>query len=379
MSLTEDIKDYALDIGYSKVGITTAEGFPDYVEEVKSRYDSYVWYIESPRKPLVGAEPRNIMPSAKSVVSVAYDYSKESFPETLVGKIGRIYLGRCYNAPEHRINGARFRLMQDFLTKNGCEVGQGIFLPERLTAASAGITTYGKNNFAFTKETGSFILLSSFVVDKELDYDEPTMEIGCPDKCTLCIEACPTGALSELKLDVRRCIAFNSFWAQDEAPGDVTSYIPPDIREKMGSWIYGCDICQTVCPRNQKRLKAKLSQNEFLTKLAQDFDIPKLLNMTDEFYTRTVYPLMYNYITDQKYFRRNAAIALGNTGDSRFVPDLAGAMTDPEEMVRGCAAWALGRIGGNSAGQILEKSLAREMSESVRTEIHAALDQGVTP
>jgi epoxyqueuosine reductase len=374
MSLTQDIKDYGLDIGYSKVGITHADGFPHYAEELKSRYDSYVWYIESPRRPLVGAVPRNIMPSAKSVVSVAYDYSKESFPEKLVGKIGRIYQGRCYNAPEHRINGARFRLMQDFLAKNGCELGQGVVLPERLTAANAGITTYGKNNFAFTKETGSFILLSCFVVDKELDYDEPTMEIPCPDKCTLCIDACPTGALSELKLDVRRCIAFNSFWAQDEAPGDVTSYIPPDIREKMGSWIYGCDICQEVCPRNQKRLKAKLSQNEFLTELAEDFEIPKLLNMTDGFYTRAVYPLMYNYITDKKYFRRNAAIALGNTGDSRYIPDLARAMEDPEEMVRGCSAWALGKIGGDSARRILEKSLARETSESVVTEIRAGLE-----
>ena len=134
MSLTQDIKDYALDIGFSKVGITHADGFPEYAEVLKERYDSYVWYIESPRQPMVGAVPRNIMPSAKSVVSVAYDYSKESFPEKLVGKIGRIYQGRCYNAPEHRINGARFRLMQDFLAKNGCELGQGVVLPERLTA-----------------------------------------------------------------------------------------------------------------------------------------------------------------------------------------------------------------------------------------------------
>ncbi len=82
---------------------------------------------------------------------------------------------------------------------------------------------------------------------------------------------------------------------------------------------------------------------------------------------------MYNYITERKYFRRNAAIAIGNTGDPAFIPDLSQAMKDPEEMVRGYAAWALGRIGGSKAKQLLERSLARETSDSVREEIEAAL------
>ena len=161
--------------------------------------------------------------------------------------------------------------------------------------------------------------------------------------------------------------------AQDNYPGGVTSYIPPDIREKMGSWIHGCDICQEVCPRNQKRLKAKLPPNEFLVKAAQDFELTKLLNLSDEFYAKRVQPLMYNYIRDKKYFQRNAAIALGNTGDPAFIPDLAQAMQDPEELVRGYAAWALGKIGGGQARQVLEASLARETAKSARREIEAAL------
>ena len=373
MSLTQDIRDFALDLGYSGVGITPADGFPTYIEGLKSRYDMYVWYIEGPRQPILGANPRNIMPSAKSIVSLVYDYSKKSFPQNLLGKIGRLYQARCYNAPEYRINGVRPKLMREFLKKNGCQIGQNIFVPERLTAARAGIVTYGKNTFAFAKAIGSFILLSSFIVDVELDYDNPTIEMKCPSKCTACIEACPTNAIYEpLKIDPRRCIAFNTFWTQDGVPGNK-SHIPPELREKMGTWIHGCDICQEVCPRNENKLKTKLSPDEFLEKIAEDFDLTKLLNLSEDFYIKRVQPLMYNYIKDKKYFQRNAAIALGNLADPAFIPDLGHAMQDREELVREYAAWALGKIGGKKAKDILETSLARETSDAVGIEIKAAL------
>lgn len=374
MSLSEEIKDFALDLGYSKVGITTADGFPDYAAELNSRYEMYAWYIEGRSQPIAGADPKSVMPSAKSIISLAYDFSKESFPEKLVGKIGRLYQTRCYRAPVHRIGGTRRQLMQEFLENSGCQVATGLVVPERLAAARAGVVTYGKNTFAFAEGIGSFILITTFVVDAELDYDGLTLEVKCPPKCTACIEACPTGAIYEpLKMDPRLCIAFNTFITQDGYRRGVTSYIPPEIREKMGTWIYGCDICQEVCPRNRKRLKAKLPQNEFLAKVAQDFELTKLLNLSDEFYIKRVQPLMYNYISEMKYFQRNAAIALGNMGDPAFIPDLAQAMQDSEELVRGYAAWALGKIGGSQARQILEASLARETAESARKEIEAAL------
>jgi epoxyqueuosine reductase len=374
MSLSEDIKDFGLDLGYSKVGVTTADGFPDYIAELNSRRDMYAWYVEGAFQPLTGADPKSVMPSAKSIIVVAYDAFKESFPEKLVGKIGRFYQSRCYLTPRHRINGARRQLMREFLEKSGCQVAQRLVVPERLSAARAGIVTYGKNTFAFAEGIGSFILVTAFIVDAELEYDEPTLKVKCPPKCTACFDACPTGALYEsLKMDPRRCIAFNTFMTQDDYLVGVTSYIPPDIREKMGIWIHGCDICQEVCPRNRKRLKAKLPQNEFLTKVAQDFELIKLLNLSDEFYIKRVQPLMYNYIRDKKYFQRNAAIALGNIGDPTFIPDLAQAMHDPEGLVRGYAAWALGKIGGSKVRQILEANSDRETDEFAKREIQDAL------
>ena len=95
--------------------------------------------------------------------------------------------------------------------------------------------------------------------------------------------------------------------------------------------------------------------------------------MTDEFYSTRIQPLMYNYIKERKYFQRNAAIALGNLGDPAFVSDLAVAMNDPEELVRGYAAWALGKIGGRSAKQILEVYLSMETSEICKKRITEAL------
>ena len=224
---------------------------------------------------------------------------------------------------------------------------------------------------------GSFILLSSIVVDKELECDTSTYDIKCPRDCTACMDACPTGAIYEpLKLDPRRCLAFNAWWTQDGRPC-VTSFIPFQIREKMGERVHGCDVCQEACPRNSAKLKAKLPEDPFLIQLAEEFSFPKMLEMSDHFYEKTVRPIMYNYINDKKYFQRNAAIALGNTGNPDHIPALNRAMEDPEELVRGYAAWALGRIGGGKARGILESRLKREDANFVTAEIRAALGNSI--
>ncbi len=379
MSLTQEVKDYALDIGYNLVGITSAEDFSDHVEEVQSRGAVYDFYVEDPRQFLKGAQPKKSIPSARSIISLAWDYSQKAFPESLLGKIGRIYQARCYNAPPHRINGARYQLMVDFLKKAGCEIGGGVFVPERRAAARAGVTTFGKNNFAYAKNIGSFVLLSSIVVDQELEYDTPTYTLNCPKDCTRCMDACPTRAIYEpMKLDPRRCIAFNAWWTQDGRPC-VTSNIPHEIREKMGTRVHGCDLCQEACPRNSAKLKAKFPQDPFLVQLAEEFSLPKMLEMSDQFYEKIVQPLMYNYIKEKKYFQRNAAIALGNTGDPDHIPVLRQAMQDAEELVRGYAAWALGRIGGPKAKSALESHLKREGSKCVITEIKLALASSDRP
>jgi epoxyqueuosine reductase len=206
---------------------------------------------------------------------------------------------------------------------------------------------------------------------------EPAVEVtekpSCPADCRRCIDACPTGALYEpFKMDPLRCIAFNTYGPSNfpGAPADI----PPAIREKMGSWIYGCDICQDACPHNAKRLGQKLVPDIFLEHIAPRFDPALLIAMDDRYFLETVQQVLYGYIWEKKFIQRNAAIALGNSGDSSAVTPLSRAMEDPEEMVRRYSAWGLGRLGGEKAKKALELSLSRENSTAVKTEIENALE-----
>lgn len=141
----------------------------------------------------------------------------------------------------------------------------------------------------------------------------------------------------------------------------------------MGSWIHGCDVCQEVCPLNRAKMRAELPENTFLEETAACFSLEGLLKMDREFETRAVAPLLYTYMRERKYFQRNAAVALGNSGDPETVPHLARAMEDPEEIVRAHAAWALGRLGGPAARRALEAGLRREDGAHAKEEIREAL------
>lgn len=372
MSFSSDVKEYGRSLGYDLVGFTTADTFPLYKEELQSRQEMYSWATGPDWGLVQGTDPRNLLPEARSVVVVAFDYYKHSYPPEMVGKVGRAYqsLGGAPPIPIHR---ARYRLLREFLEQHGATVGRAaVDLPARLAGARAGVTTYGKNTFAFARGGGSFLVISTLVIDRELQYDEPTLEMTCPENCNLCLEACPTGALYEpLRIDPRRCIAYNTYNAPGSWFGGTQTVLPLDIRERMDTWIYGCDICQQVCPRNQPRLKSRLPSNPYLEHLAADFQLERLVDMSDEYFGR-LYGLL-NYVDNKRYLQRNAAVALGNRGNGEAVPALTRAMESPDEALRGHAAWALGKIGGATARTILESSLARESSEYVRDEISAAL------
>ncbi|MHB1418898.1 MAG: epoxyqueuosine reductase [Bacillota bacterium] len=369
MSLSRDIKDYALEIGFDRVGITSAESFVSYGQELMSRHEMYQWGTEGPAGLLKFVEPENSLPGGKSIIVMVLDYFKQAFPENLVGKFGRLYQSRPFYANSHLYR-ARLELMKSFLRRCGGQVAERNLLPERLAAARAGVTNYGRNNFAYAGDSGSFIVLCSLVVDLELEYDEPTINLGCPEDCQRCLTACPTGALyAPLKMNPRKCITFNLYM-----PESIVPSIPYEIREKIGSWVYGCDICQEACPRNKPKLRAKLPPDPFLELLSSEINYRSLLNMTEDFYLKRAKPIAFINIKDKKYFQRNAAMAMGNSKDPEFVPDLERAMEFPEEIVRTYAAWALGRIGVSQARDILLKRLPLETSSRVTEEIKHALE-----
>ena len=366
--LTQKIKDKALSLGFAKVGITTADDFTEYADDLRNRTPAYDFLIHKRNGPLAGAYPRTAMPDAKSIVCVVFNYSDIDYPAKLTQSIGRTYLGRCYDPLPDTLNGARLSLFRDFLRDNGCKIGEGVQIPERMACARAGITTFGRNNFAYADGCGSFIILNSFLIDTELEYDSPTVERRCPPNCHLCIDSCPTGALNEPgKLIPTRCLGFNHWFA--------TEFVPEDIRVASGSRIHGCDICQEACPRNRKPLRNAVRQDPFLELLAHEFDLEKVLLMDEAYYRRVIHPIMYNYIRNTQVFQRNAAIALGNSGEVSHVPALAKALDTCAPLVREYAAWALGRIGGEQAKNALLYSNTREQTERVTNAISMALSR----
>ena len=378
MSLTEEIKSYALDLGYSRVGITTADPFPLYAQALEERSQDYDWAIESGLRLERAANPQDRLPGARSIVVAVYDYVRERFPENLVGKIGRLYQSRSYIEPPTRLGGARVQLMRQFLEKKGMQVGRWFLIssgvPDRLAAVRAGVGEFGRNTFICSPGIGTFVIIHTFIVDAELEYDTPAKWMHCPPACRLCIEACPTGAIvADFRLNPRRCITFNHV-VNVHGFRNTSPYIDPELRPKMASWIHGCDVCQEACPHNQAKLKAELPVSAFLEETAKHFSLTSLLRMEQEFETKAVAPLLHTYMQDRKYFQRNAAVALGNSGDQAMVPHLAQAMEDPEELVRAHAAWALGQLGGARARQALEASLPRESSAQANKEIRAALE-----
>jgi epoxyqueuosine reductase len=371
--MEQEIKDYALEIGFDAVGFTTAEPFPQLTSALEERKSGYGWISEDLMQLAYIADPRYVLPSAQSIVVLLYDYYKQAYPDALIGRIGKAYQSRLYPVKK-RLFGSRLRLIREFLESRGMEVGIRPAMPERQAAVRAGIGKFGSNTFVYAPGRGSYVAIVAMAVSAEL---EPAVEMtekpSCPDDCRRCIDACPTGALYEpFKMDPLRCIAFNTYGPGNfpGAPADI----PPAIREKMGSWIYGCDICQDACPHNAKRLSQKLVPDIFLEQVAPRFDPALLIGMDDRYFLETVQQVLYGYIWEKKFIQRNAAIALGNSGDSAVITPLSRAMEDPEEMVRRYSAWGLGRLGGAKAKKALELSLHRENSTAVKTEIENALE-----
>lgn len=375
MSLTQTIKEKALELGFVAAGIARPDPFALYGEELARRAEMYEWGKTLSRVASVKdldlsrfVDPAGFMPGVRSLIVVTDSYFEEDFPSALTGRIGRCYLKGLF-CQEETAHSRRRKEFRKFLQSLGMRALYGR-APARMSGARAGVTNYGKNCFAFANEAAgksSWVVNEPYLVDRELIPDEATMEVRCPENCQKCLEACPTGALYEpLKMDPRKCIAYYSYFNDGE--------IPRDLRPRMGTWVYGCDRCQEVCPRNKKWMEKKKPMNEALLRRVEDLKLRTLLTMSQEQYEQRVWPLLY-YIRkeNRKLWQRNAAIALGNEGDPDAVRFLIPLLEDPEGLVRGHVAWALGKIGGREARAALEKRRSLEEDEKVRDEIGEAL------
>lgn len=235
---------------------------------------------------------------------------------------------------------------------------------ERAYAAQAGLGFFGKNTCLIHPKMGSWSFLGVIFVDVGLDSTPAETRVSC-GTCKRCLDACPTGALvAPYVLDARRCISYLTI--------ELKEAIPLSLRPLMGRWLYGCDVCQAVCP--WQRFARPTKERSFLP-VGPDRVAPvalDLMEMSEEAFHR-MYKGTSILRIGRRRLLRNAAVMLGNWRNERAVPVLVRALADVEPLVRGHAAWALGRIGGKVARKALETVMQSEKDSYVQSEIQMAV------
>src|SRR5579863_1236524 len=363
------LKGWALAAGFDRAGVAaldpaaTGEAFVRWLE----RGDlAGMGYLE--RRLAARLRPATVLAGARAALCVALQYHPlAGAPEPggdLWPRVARYARGRDY----HDLMGERLRALATQIaaafpgTSSRPYVDTGPVL-ERELAARAGLGAVGKNTNLLDRQGGSWFLLGELFLTLDLAPDAPVTDL-C-GRCTRCLEACPTGALpAPYRLDSRRCI---SYWTIEHR-----GELPAAARELVGDWVFGCDVCQEVCPWNFKAAGAEHPELTLPPERGELDLVGLLLLERDGYVARFRGSPMKR--AKQEGLQRNAAVAMDRRGDRRYVPALASALGGAGSVVvRGHAAWALGRLGGDEARQALGAALARESEPRVRAEIEAAL------
>ncbi len=424
---TDAIKEHAYTLGFDLVRITTAEAFPEAERTIKERIarglmDGLPWFTAE--RAAVSCHPDALLPEARSIISLAMSYLTQNPDETTMsaagaprGRIARYAWGDDY----HDIIKPRLQQFAEWLRDyarqvysemSAHDVETRLFVDtgrmvDRAVAQRAGLGWYGKNTNILTKGWGSWVFLAEIVTNLPLEPDE-ALRANC-GKCDICLRACPTGALpNPYELDNTRCISFLTI--------ELRGSIPLELRPLMGNLIFGCDICQEVCPVNkiaEQRLglhaqheqscQAQAGQpshfvaTSSIQRREKNPSVPAaaLFQPKEEFHPRSsvgtapeLIPLLA--LTEEEFrerFRhsplkrtkrrgllRNVCVALGNIGDPQAVPALIGALHDHEALIRGHAAWALGRIRNEQAMNALYGAIKTEEDGEICREILCAIE-----
>lgn len=364
-----EVKEYARSLGFDLVGITTAqpldEDEPRLATWVAAGMHGAMDYMarHAPR----AARPAEVVGGARSVIVVGLAYNWEAEPpedDTPRGRISKYAAGTDY----HRVMEERLQHLSDYLLGHGARTARYYVdtgpLLDRAIAHRAGIGWFGKNTMLITKTGhGSYVFLGEILTDLDLKPDAPAE--GSCGRCRICLDKCPTGAIvAPFVVDARRCISYLTI--------ELRGWIPRELRPMMGTWVFGCDICQDVCPHNTL-IKEGLHA-EFAPRRDVEFpDLVELLHIDERTYQERFRHSAVKRAKRQG-LRRNAAVALGNLRDGRGVTPLAKALGDRDPLVRGHAAWALGQIGGSEAKTALVNRLEIEQESEVQDEIKHALE-----
>ncbi len=347
MSLTTKLKEHALKHGIDLISVTSVRPFE----------------VDGWAGPIV--KPRDYLKNAKSVVVFGYYQLDKQLTESLKAEQprGKIIPGlKVFFSMDEYCSA----VITEYLKEKGHNVVRRRLMDKlslKALAVKAGLGMYGKNSVVHFERFGSWVQLGCVITDASLETEDRSYKLSDCGDCTKCIEACPTQAIEEpYKIVPSLCIAQLL---------DNGEFVPGNLREKVGNRLSGCEICQKVCPMNH----GLTPRSRYPVEIDETPDNPELIPLLlgDEEYCKTVFPSIVPKLMNIPTVRRNAALALGNTGNSMAVPALVRSLSDPDSKLRLYAAWALGKIGGKEARAALTSSLCSEIDEEVKEEMRAAL------
>jgi epoxyqueuosine reductase len=367
--LKQEIIDYSKTIGIDKIGFTTASTF----DELKNRLirQQELGYQSGFEEPDIEkrVNPALLMEKPRSIISIALAYPSK-MNERVTSKKGErrgLFCRASWGLDYHIILRERLKKLEEFILekvpdarcKAMVDTGE---LSDRAVAERAGIGWSGKNCAIITPEFGSYVYLGEMITNLPFAPDEP-MEDRCGD-CNKCIDACPTGALVQGgQINAQRCIAFLT---------QTKDFVPDEFREKIGNRIYGCDSCQTACPENKGK------NFHFHDEMEADPEVVKpllkpILHLSNRQFKASFGSLSGSW-RGKKPIQRNAIIALAHFKDETAIEDLTVVLKeDTRPVLRGTAAWALGKIGGEEAEIELLQAKEKETDIDVLEEIEKGL------
>ncbi|TCS96831.1 tRNA epoxyqueuosine(34) reductase QueG [Hazenella coriacea] len=370
IELKNKIITKAKELGIDKIGFASADPFIELRERlIESQEKGYASGFEEPDIEK-RVQPSLSLPEAKTIIAIALAYPSKlkNPPRSEAGAYRGIFCRASWGQDYHHVLRQKLHALEtaihqwvpDVRTQVMVDTGA---LSDRAVAERAGIGFTGKNTSLITDEFGSWVYLGEMILDVYIPPDEPVTE-SCGE-CTRCMDACPTGALVQPgQLNAQACIAYLT---------QTKGFLAEIYREKLGNRLYGCDTCQTVCPKN-RRLHFD-HHVEFTPDPERVKPLLKpLLSMSNREF-KEHFGEMSGSWRGKKPIQRNAIIALAHFKDQSAIPDLVSLLQqDVRPVIRGTAAWALGKIGGDDAKEALRKALEKETKQEVIQEIHHAFE-----
>ncbi|MFA5523972.1 MAG: tRNA epoxyqueuosine(34) reductase QueG [Tissierellales bacterium] len=366
-----DFKQYitykSKEVGIDLIGFTNSEKLEKMVQFLKERKEKGYDTEFEEKDTSLRTDPALLMPESRTIIAIGISYNIDYMKTPIKnnkwqGILSKSSWGEDYHKVlRNKMEGLvdEIKKIVDFKYTICVDTSP---LIDRQIAKKAGIGWYGKNCSIINDEYGSFVFLGYILTDLDLE-DDQEVEEKCGE-CKLCINACPAGAIQEgYAINTKRCISYLT---------QIKDRIPYELRVKMGTHIYGCDICQQVCPKNKQIRKGITT--DFIPKMTNgNVDIEEILTISNKEF-KEKYGSMSGAWRGKNLLKRNAIIALANMNDKNSIGLLKNVLTDESPMIREYAAWALIKIDKEEGVNLVKERLSNEKNLEVVTEMEKLIE-----